>query len=146
MEDVDNYFCGDCEHFNNCKRIGGKPIKFAKPFFSCDDVQERRGTICAEFIPKRQKVEAIARWTSFDDYWAAYVEQWLPYKDTNKNVYFTLNGDTSIRYGVPLMDFVNGTMIVGDALMAVEKMYYRRSHSGFGYKLVREKIDGVKIT
>ena len=50
-----------------------------------------------------------------------------------------------MRYGVRLMDFVNGTMMDGDVLKAVEKTYYKQTREGFGYKLIRETIDGVNI-
>jgi hypothetical protein len=88
---------------------------------------------------------ANEHWTCFEDYWKYYVEQWLPYQNTNKNIYFTLHDDTSIRYGVPLMDFVNGTMIENGLLKAIEKVYYKQTRTGFGYRLVREPIEGVII-
>ena len=46
-------------------------------------------------------------------------------------VYFTVNNDTSVRYGVPLMDYVNRQMISGGCvfatLKAVEKEYYKHN-------------------
>ena len=72
--------------------------------------------------------------------------EWLPYGNTNTLIYFVLHGDASIRYGVPLMDFVNGTMIEGNRLKAVEKEYYRKSKkSPIGYELIHEPIDGVNF-
>ena len=65
-------------------------------------------------------------------------------------VYFTVNNDTSVRYGVPLMDYVNRQMISGGCvfatLKAVEKEYYKRvKNDSFGMKLVHEKITGVHL-
>ena len=43
--------------------------------------------------------------------------------------------------GVPLMDFVNGTMYDADGnLKYVERKYYKRTKDGFGYKLVKESV------
>lgn len=38
-----------------------------------------------------------------------------------------------------------GTMWNGNKLKAVEKRYYKRTQSGFGYKWIIEKIDGVEV-
>jgi hypothetical protein len=38
-------------------------------------------------------------------------------------------------------DFINGTMYNADgSLKAFQKMYYKQTRSGFGYKLVREPL------
>lgn len=153
MDGVEHYFCGDCVHwkFENgkhcpCKRIDHVSVKFAVPWFKCYDANQHNGVICSDFSPKPYMVWAVAHWAGFQAYWEAYVKEWLPYGNTNTLVYFTLNGDTSIRYGVPLMDFVNGTMMEGNRLKAVEKMYYRQDRkSPYGYSLIREPIDGVEI-
>lgn len=144
MMEVEHYRCRDCIHFHDCKRIDHKTIKFAVPWFKSYDGDY--WVVCSDFRPAAYMKYANAHWTCFEDYWKGYVEQWLPYSNINVNVYFTLHNDTSIRYGVPLMDFVNGTMIEGDILKAVEKMYYKQTRSGFGYKLIRESINGVKIS
>ena len=143
--EIENYHCGNCKYFHNCKRIDHTTIKFATPWFKSYDQNQFNGCICSSFEPSNSCVYACQTWTGFDNYWPQYVEQWLPYKDTNKLVYFTLHNDTSVRYGVPLMDFVNGTMIKNGILKAVQKMYYKRTKDEFGYKLAREPIDGVRI-
>lgn len=144
-EEVDNYTCGCCKYFHNCKRIDHETVRFAQPWFRSYDHNQFSGIVCSDFEPAEFCVHACKVWVDFDYYWPRYVEQWLPYKDTNKLVYFTLHGDTSIRYGVPLMDFVNGTMIEGNTLKAVIKKYYKQTRSGTGYKLIREEINGVTI-
>lgn len=142
--EVEHYGCQDCRcRGEKCKRIDHKTIKFAIPWFKAYDYTCH--AICSDFEPAAYMKYANEHWTCFEDYWKGYVEQWLPYQNTNVNVYFTLHGDTSVRYGVPLMDFVNGTMLDNGVLKAVEKMYYKRTNKGFGYKLVREPINGVKI-
>lgn len=50
-----------------------------------------------------------------------------------------------VRYRVRLEDYIYGTMFEGNKLKAYEKIYYKRTKEGFGYKLVHEKIDGVII-
>lgn len=144
--EVEHYYCGSCKYFHNCKRIDHVTIKFAVPWFKSYDKNQFHGCICADFEPAKWHIHAYQTWKGFDYYWPRYIEQWLPYGNTNKLVYFTLHDDTSVRYGVPLMDFVNGTMVHGNVLKAVEKMYYKRTtKTPYGFKLVREKIDGVKI-
>ena len=136
--DVNNYKCRDCVYFpNQCKRIDHNTIKFAKPYFIGYDGNH---IPCCDFKPKN-----LTGWTGFNDWWPYYVEQWIPYQNTDINTYFTLHSDPSIRYGVPLMDFVNGTMIENGVLKAVEKMYYKQTRKGCGYKLVYEEIKGVVI-
>lgn len=142
--EVEHYRCRDCRYRNEkCKRIDHKTIKFAKPWFKSYDGDNH--IVCSDFKPALYMKYANEHWTCFEEYWKGFVEQWLPYGDTSKNVYFTLHDDTSIRYGVPMMDFVNGTMIENGVLKAVEKMYYKRTKEGFGYKLIREPISGVNI-
>lgn len=142
---VENYRCRDCRfHRENCKRIDHKTVKFAVPWFKSYDCDF--GTVCSDFLPKEYMKYACEHWTEFDEYWGVLVDQWLPYKNTNILVYFTLHDDTSIRYGVPLLDYVYGNMIEDGVLKAVEKMYYKQSrNSPIGYKLIREPIQGVCI-
>lgn len=139
--DVPNYHCRDCIHFRQCKRIDHTVVKFAVPWFKTYDGDFH--IVCSDFTPRWQAPDYP--WTGFEDYWKVYVEQWLPYSNTNIRVYFTIHGDASIRYGVPLMDYVNGSMFDGNILKAVEKMYYKQVRTGFGYRLIREPIEGVMI-
>lgn len=155
--DVGNYHCGNCKYFNvkadlegvesTCKRIDHKKVKFYKPWFKSYDCNQHNGIICSDFIPADWCVSAVKEWRGFEEYWENYVEQWLPYRDTNTFVSFFVNGDTETAYRVRLMDFVNGTMIEKGILKAFEKMYYKRDRNpnGFGYKLVHEPINGIAI-
>lgn len=144
MKDVDNLGCGDCR-FNgrNCKRIGNYNVQFYRPWFASQP--SGRHHICSDFQPLKCLKVIYEEWTSFEDYWPAYVEQWLPYSNTNKLDYFFINGDRAIAYGVPMMDAVYGHMFEGNKLLAVEKMYYRHVRRGLGYVLVHEKINGVYV-
>ena len=143
--DVENYHCGHCKYYNNCKRIDHVTIQFAKPWFKTYDRNQFSGNICSDFEPADHCTHACKTWTGFEDYWPKYVEQWLPYSNTDVLVYFTLNGDASVRYGVKLLDFVYGTMFDGNVLKASVKTYYKKTRDGFGYKLIKEKINGVTI-
>lgn len=150
--EVPHYFCGDCIHWKAgkggtqlpCKRIDHDKIRFKKSPFKSYDGNQHNGTLCADFVPRNK---SHWRWDSFSDFWAEYVREWIPYEKTDILYYFVLRGDESVEYGVPLMDFVNGTMIEGNILKAKEKQYYRRviDPNGFGYRLVHEYIDGVQI-
>lgn len=150
--EVPNFYCGDCiywkyENVNQapCKRIDHKNIKFAIPCFASYDGNQHGGIICSDFEPKNKFFRE--RWEGFEKYFPLYVDACLPYKNTDTLVYFTLHNDTSVKYGVHMMDFVYGTMIDGNTLKAVEKVYYKqiRNPGGFNYRLIRDPINGVKI-
>ena len=101
---------------------------------------------CYDFELKDYMIYAKQNWIDFDTYFKECVENWLPYGNTNTLIYFCLNGDTSIRYGVKLLDYVYGNMYLSDGVLnAVEKMYYKQVRSGFGYSLIREPIEGVIV-
>ena len=149
--EIPHYSCGDCVYWKcekgrnlPCKRIDHDKIKFRKPFFKSYDGNQHGGIICSDFEPKNKTWWC---WRSFLDFWPLYVQEWIPYGKTDILYYFVLNGDESVEYGVPLMDFVNGTMIDGNTLKAVEKMYYIRikDSNWFGYRLIHEPINGVSI-
>lgn len=153
MEEYDRYFCGDCVYYSlpkngkpsRCKRIDHDVIKFSKPYFECYDGNQYNGILCSDFYPSNHMKYARAHWPGFDLYWEYYVKEILPYGNTNTYVWFCLNGDTSIRYGVPLLDFVFGTMVEEGRLRAVKKMYYKRNRRApTRYILVTEEIDGVE--
>lgn len=155
--DVEHYYCGNCKYFkvdadrneSLCKRIDHKTIKFAIPYFKSYDCGQYRGCICSDFVPADYCVHAKKNWTNFDEYWIGYVEQWLPYSNTNTYISFTLNNDTSIRYRVKLLDYVYNTMFDGNTLKAYEKVYYKQCRDKekypTGYKLIVEEINGVEV-
>ena len=141
--DVNNFRCKDCKHIHSCPRIDFAKINFAKPYFLSTAIGP---CPCSAFEPCDIHVQAKRRWKGFWEWWPKFVEQWLPYGNTKILVYFIRHGDSSVRYGVPLMDYVNGNMFEGSRLKAVEKVYYKKTlGDGCGYKLIREKISGVEI-
>ncbi len=138
----------DQEHvMSECERIDHKKIKFAVPWFKSYDCGQH-SIICSDFLPAKWCVSTYKEWTCFEDYWVYYLNQWLPYHNTNTTIAFTLNGDTDVRYHVPLLVYVYGDMIKNNKLMAVQKSYYKQDRlpNGFGYKLIVEPISGVDIT
>jgi hypothetical protein len=143
--DVPHYFCGDCVHWNfrgPCKGLDHNSIRFAAPYFKSYDAGQHSGIICSKFQPYIG-LYAFTQWTNFEDFWPKYVECWIPYADVNILMWFVLHNDTKMRYGVPLMDYVNVTMIENGFLKAVQKYYYK--HSKNNHRLVYEKINGVRI-
>ena len=140
----EHYRCSDCKYYQSgCKRVDGKTVQFAKPYFKS---HSNCSTVCCDFELKDYMIYARQNWIDFDTYFKEYVENWLPYGNTNKLIYFCLNGDTSIRYGVKLLDYVYGNMYSSDGVLnAVEKMYYKQVRSGFGYKLVREPVKQFQV-
>lgn len=153
QRDVNNFHCGNCKYFrvdadwneSVCKRIDHKHIQFYRPFFKSYDCNQNSGVVCSDFIPAARCVNAAKEWKGFEEYWENYVEQWLPYSDTNVTISFYLNGNTDESYQVKLLDFVYGNMFEGNKLKAVSKQYYKRcsNPNGCGYKLITEPIDGV---
>ena len=150
MYDVDtapHLRCIDCAFFNiradlpgevsQCKRIDHKLIRFAVPWFKSYDCN---GPICADFKPRNPEYADLRNWTNYDD-WAMAREHRL-----SGFIWFTINNDTHIRYGVPVRLFVYGGMVDGSILKATRKRYYKRSRkSPIGYELITEEIDGVQV-
>lgn len=149
--------CKDCLFYNIkadleseksiCKRIDHKMVKFADPWFACYTCGQYH-IPCCDFIPKHPEYEDFKEWTGFADFWPVFVKAWLPYEDENITVPFILNGNKEIRYHVPLCRFIDGTMLRGGILHAIEKTYYKRGAVEHGvqlYDLIHEKINGVKI-
>jgi hypothetical protein len=155
--DVGNFRCKDCKHFSfvlpqgECKeggcqkRIDHNRVEFACPWFKC--APEECGLPCSDFEPSSIHVDDIKHWTGWKDYWKKFVKTWLPYQNEDILVYFVVNGDNSIRYGVPLKKYLYGTMFDGNKMLATEKMYYKKHNvtkeRTFPYELVREVIEGV---
>ena len=72
-------------------------------------------------------------------------ERYNRFKTQNNLIGFELKQEPDVKYYVRLEDYVNGTMWDDNRLKAVKKGYYKRTKSGFGYKWIREKIDGVEV-
>lgn len=128
-----------------CKRIDHKTVKFAKPWFKSYDCGDQHG-ICGAFEPEPLRSPVIAeRWCGFEKYIALKAEAGdLRYP--LRPVWFCINNDFSIRYGVDYWDFVNGEMIKDGYLMCKKKQYYRISRkSPIGYELMTEDIEPVRI-
>lgn len=157
IDDCPHVGCRDCKYYkvnadlksveSTCKRIDHKRIKFVdRPLCAYDCGAFH--TPCNDFIPANPEYADFKEWTNFEDFWPVYVKAWLPYEDVDTQVYFTLNGDDDIRYGVPLLSFVDNTMISDGVLHAIDKAYFRRGYADHGihlYELVHEPINGVVI-
>lgn len=148
-----HYGCGDCKYFrvdanrneNLCKRIDHKKIKFAIPWFKSYDCGQNFHIPCNEFEPKYMQYADAKEWDGFDNFWEMYVKTWLPYQDENKLIWFCMNNNTNIEYGVPMKAFIEGHMMSDNVLLAIKRRYYKRTKDSFGYKLITEDIDGVEI-
>ena len=167
MYTVDNcphFGCGDCVYFRVdadrvnadqininqenilCKRIDHKKVKFAISWFKSYDCGQSFHLPCADFIPKHLDYADAKEWSGFEDFWKVYVKAWLPYENEDILLWFCLNDDTQVRYGVPLKKFLDGTMIQDGILMAIKKQYYKRQHKNdIGYTIINEEINGVQI-
>ena len=143
--------CGQCKYFkvdadredvqSICKRIDHKHVKFSKSYFKSYDCGQFRGIVCREFYPADNCVWLKKHWFSYDDYYQDEKIKGL--------INFCIDDDFSVRYGVKVEDFINGTMYDESGnLKWVEKMYYKQRKPSkrypTGYELVREKrtLDG----
>lgn len=154
-EDCPNYRCKDCKYKgtypNYCQhRVDHTNIEKAVPWFVSSP--EESGIPCCDFEPSSIHVWDLKNyWIDWEHWWKDYLETWFPYypkeKPEDKLVWFTLHGDKDIEYGVPMMDYIYGTMYDGDILKAVKKRYYVRHNvndGSFPYELKYEDINGVK--
>lgn len=133
--------CKDCLYNGEkCKRLGGTNLEFVRHLFA--DCSSGFHVSCNSFEPKHPEYADFKEWTSFDDYFPVYMEAWW---SGRKRCGFTINGDESVRYFVPLEKFIDGTMIVDGKLMATHKEYYKMTRDGFCYKLITEEINGVEL-
>lgn len=159
------YHCKNCKHFkfvtpnspHGCThRFDHAKLEYAHLWFI--SVPEERGCPCADFEPDGLYPAALPYWHGYE-HW----KEWKYRQDReddprpqemidrlNKNVRpyiaFEIKGDkTEARYLVDLDDYIYNTMFDGNKLKAFKKHYYKRTKEGFGYKLVKEEIDGVII-
>lgn len=144
VDDCPHFGCGDCKHFRSCKMVDGNYLQFARPLFLCETSWTH--IPCKDFEHAQPECADMKKWTNFDDFWSAYKKAWLPYENEKIEIPFVVNGDESVRYYVPLKNFLDGTMKKDGKLMATKKKYYKQTREGFGYKLITEQIfGGVQI-
>lgn len=142
VENCSHIVCKNCLFFGkSCKRISGTSLEFAKPWFVCQDTGFHLP--CSAFEPKHPEYADMKEWTNFADFWNVYKEAWFTPSD--KYIPFTIHGDHSVRYYVPVEKFIDGTMIENGKLMAEYKQYYKKARNEIGYKLVREEVNAVEL-
>ena len=160
-----DYRCKDCKYFrfvspknpHGCThRFDHAIMEYAHPWFV--NVPEERGYPCSDFKPDGSYPAALPYWHGFE-HWREWMNKQNREDDPrpqdmidrlNQNVIpyiaFEFKGDKEeARYRVALENYIYGTMFDGNKLKAFEKHYYKRTREGFGYKLVKEKIDGVVV-
>jgi len=123
--------------------VDHKTVKRAKPWFKCYD---GNGHICGDFEPMFPHYADFKDWTTFEEFWPAFVEAWEPYGQVPKYIWVTLGEDTTVRYGIPFDVWMTGPIVAGGELLARQKMYYKKTRSNpIGCDLITEPICGVKI-
>lgn len=158
-----NYKCKDCKHFkfvfsenpHGCThRFDHTIMEYAHPWFV--NVPEERGYPCSDFEPDGSYPAALPYWHGFEHWRAWKIKQHReddprPQELIDRlsegyipHISFELKGEEA-RYRVNLEDYIFGTMFEGSKLKAYERICYKRTQKGLGYKLVREKIDGVDL-
>lgn len=157
-----DYRCKDCKHFrfvspknpHGCThRFGHAIMEYAHLWFV--NVPEERGYPCSDFEPDGSYPAALPYWHGFE-HWREWKrrqeiedyngeERYNRLKPQNNLIGFELKQEPNVRYYVRLEDYVNGTMWDGNRLKAVKRGSYKRTKSGFGYKWIREEINGVEV-
>jgi hypothetical protein len=156
-----HYKCSDCRFCNICnykcpcdKRIDHQKIRFALPWFK--SYQGDEFPACKEFQPNEWQRWDYKYWRGWEDYFERYKKEHfgyykgdIPEKQIEKTLlWFVLNGNKKIRYGVKYMDWVNGTLMEGNKLKTVKKMYCKKDKIDLGiqlYKIVYEDIEYIEI-
>lgn len=130
---------------SSCKRIDHKLVKCAKPWFKSYHCGEQH-EICRDFDPDPKRSPRTAElWPGFDRYIDLKTDAG-DMKEPLRPVWFCLNNDFGVRYGVDYWDFVDGTMIKDGCLMCKKKMYYKINRKNpIGYDLITEDTEPVRI-
>ena len=96
--------------------------------------------ICRDFQMVSYRICDREKWIDFDTWQSAWIEQWCN-GEPPKLVWFHVDGIDNIAYGVPYEMYVDGCHVQGNVLLAVEKMFYRRTRQNdIGYELITEKL------
>lgn len=142
-EEIYSTGCNSCIYYQNCKRIPSDRLSFAHSCFisPANSKSPLCRTLCSDFICTKRHIAKYKVWQNYS------MEEW--YKTFGKNfkeVEFVLDNDQSVRYSVDYADFFYGNLIVDGKFKAKAKQYFKQTREGFGYKLVKEKLEnGVDI-
>lgn len=138
--------CGECTFFrvnadcegvvSKCKRIDHKKIRFAVPWFKSYDCGQFNSNVCRDFEPAKRCKYLYDNWSGFDEYYGGISDK--------ETIEFTLNGDTTVRYKIKYLDFVNNTFLDSKGnLKWIERYYQKRVKVSLknptGYEFVYEK-------
>ena len=156
-----HYKCKDCKYFKFAGPGGGcdhrfnhDKMEYARPWF--DNVPEENGYPCSDFEPDDMYPAALPYWHGYK-HWREWMnrqneEEWAEagrvYKridDNEELIGFRLKQAPHEFYFVKLKDYIDGTMFDGNKLKAVKHHYYKRTKDAWGYKMIREDVDGVVI-
>lgn len=146
IEEWTSLQCGQCAFFkvdadmdgidNICKRLDHKKYRFAVPWFKSYDCGQFTSNVCRDFVPAKWCLYLYEHWVSFDDYFGDISDK--------GTVSLVIDGDTSVRYMVKRIDFINGEFLdAAGNLKRIQKCYYKRvkvsPEHPTGYILVYEK-------
>lgn len=145
-----NYRCRDCGRHLGCKRhesLWKHQVQRTHPFFT----RFTSTFPCCDFFPSELHVFDLKNyWTDFETWYADWLEEWQNGMSKeafeNRKIGFYLNNDESVWYYTRLRDWIYGTLFDGDILRAFEKEYYKRTRDFWGYKLIREPVNGIQTT
>lgn len=137
--EVDNLRCSDCRNGRCCPNLRNTRVQPAKAHFCCraDPVP------CLKFEPVFKVYEDQTK--DMRSWWTEFEEQWLPKPVSKCTIALVVDGDTTVRYRLHLQDWINGTLFEGNKVRVFEKIYYRRTRTGCGLRLVTEQIDGIVL-
>lgn len=104
------------------------------------------GGFCKDYIPSPWCKWILKTWVDADHFKEQVKVEDGEYYFEPRFVTYVVNGEKDVWYRVRYDDFYNGNLIRPDGKFnAYEKVYYKRVKTGFGYKLITEKVDGVEL-
>ena len=148
---VPNYKCKDCAYLKrqgtniSCPCFDHNKIEHAAPWFVSSP--EENGFPCNKFEPSSIHVYDLKNyWVNYNTWLSDWIQEWNNSKEFNDCKWFTIGKDRSIRYGMSMLEYINGNIIINGKLNCFQKMYYRRSQSSpIGYELIIERCEPVNI-
>ena len=143
IEEIWSTGCNSCVYYQNCKRLPSDRLSFAHSCFisPANNKLPLGRTLCSDFICTSRHVAKYKVWQNFT--------MWQWYNLFGKefaNIGYILDNNPSVRYYINYKDFYLDNLIVNGRFNAIEKVYYKQTRKGFGYKLVTEKLEnGIDI-
>lgn len=137
-----NLRCRDCIFCETelCRRVNYRSLDFYHRAFASATSSREWQYVCRDFQMAPYMVRERDEWPGFDSWQAIWVRQWLD-GHLPKLMWFHVNGNSNVDYGVPYDTYVEGHHIQGNLLMAtVRRFTFPLRRSSRGYRLFYEEL------